>query len=88
MMRNVALGAVLGFALVVALLSVFGKDAPPVPPAPSAAVPPVQDAGLALRMLPVGVHPARLMVEGAAVAPPKTLARRLGPDAGPENLGP
>ncbi len=46
MMRNVALGAVIGFGVMVLLLSILGRDAPPrlPPPAPepAAAVP---DAG-------------------------------------------
>ncbi|MBK7858890.1 MAG: hypothetical protein IPJ65_09785 [Archangiaceae bacterium] len=62
MMRNVAIGAVLGFGLVVLLLTVFKAD-PPVPPAP-AAVPVVTaapagdaDGGMAAALVPMNAAP-------------------------------
>lgn len=48
MMRNVAIGAVLGFGLVVVLLSVFNTSPPPPAPPPVAVAAPVMvalDAG-------------------------------------------
>src|SRR4051812_11916459 len=49
MMRNVAIGAVLGFGLVVLFLSVFKTEAPPpAPPAPVAPVAPAAPAAAAV----------------------------------------
>jgi hypothetical protein len=57
MMRNVALGAVLGFALVVLGLSIFGKAAPPVAPeAPAAAPIDAGAAGVAEHLAPGALH--------------------------------
>jgi hypothetical protein len=51
MMRNVAIGAVLGFAVVVLLLSVFNQEPPP----PAGAFFP--DAGTATQLQPVNLAP-------------------------------
>jgi hypothetical protein len=76
MMRNVALGAVLGFGLMVVLLSVFGKDTPAAPVADA-----VVDAGTpARRLMPEGLHSvARPMVPLARIP---MLQRQNPPDAG------
>jgi hypothetical protein len=54
MMRNVALGAVLGFGLVVLLLSIFGGNPPPPSPAPPVAVAVDAGAGPAAVLEPYG----------------------------------
>lgn len=57
-MRNVAIGAVLGFGLVVLLLSVFNAEPPAPLPAPVAQAPAVDaDGGAAQVLMPLNVAP-------------------------------
>ena len=58
MMRNVAIGAVLGFGAVVLVLSIFGGQPPPPAPAPVAAAAELAaDAGAAPVLTPLNVAP-------------------------------
>lgn len=67
MMRNVAIGAVLGFGLVVLLLSVFNTQPPPAAP------PPEVDAGVGI--IPMNVAPVVVLPPGARLRPsPSTRA--------------
>jgi hypothetical protein len=79
MMRNVALGAVIGFGLVVLGLSLWAKDAPPAatdvaPPAATApAAQPADPMSMpAQHLAPIGVGLKR---PAAGPLPPETLAR-------------
>ena len=56
MMRNVAIGAVLGFGLVVLLLSIFNNEAPPQAVAPVATAETGGDGG-APALVPLNVAP-------------------------------
>jgi hypothetical protein len=56
MMRNVAIGAVLGFGVVVLLLSVFNQEPPPLHTGPA-----VLDAGVAQTLQPVNTAPVMKM---------------------------
>jgi hypothetical protein len=67
MMRNVAIGAVLGFGLMVLLLSVFNTTPPPAAP------PPAVDAGAAI--VPMNVAPV-------VVLPPLSRVRPQGATRG------
>jgi hypothetical protein len=58
MMRNVAIGAVLGFGLVVLLLSIFNNEAPPQAPPPVVVA--EGDAG-APALIPLNVGPVILV---------------------------
>jgi hypothetical protein len=67
MMRNVAIGAVLGFGLVVLFLSIFNAQPPPPAPAPGTAPPSApaaaaadgsaNDGGPAATLVPVNIAP-------------------------------
>ncbi len=98
MMRNVALGAVIGFGLVVLVLSITGREAPPIAPqapaAPAAASATVPDAGtVATRLAPEGLHALARPVSPLlrTVTPPGRIPVLERPlpvaDGGPENLG-
>ncbi len=71
MMRNVAIGAVLGFGLVVLLLSVFNTQPPPAAP------PPAVDAGMGI--VPMNVAPVVVLPPALRVRPPST-TRAFAPD--------
>ena len=71
-MRNVAIGAVLGFGLVVLLLSIFNNEAPPQAPAPVAGAPAL-DAGSVL--IPLNAGPVVVL---PSVAPGARLPRPDG----------
>jgi len=58
MMRNVAIGAVLGFGVMVLVLSIFGMQAPSQSPAPVAVtVAPLPDASVAPTLVPLKMAP-------------------------------
>jgi hypothetical protein len=75
MMRNVALGAVIGFGFMVLLLSILGREAPPrlPPPAPEPAAV-VPDAGTPPRPPPPAAPAAVPSNDGGPVAVAPTLA--------------
>jgi hypothetical protein len=68
MMRNVAIGAVLGFGLVVLFLSIFNTEPPPPapPPAPAAAPPAPAPAAEAAAAPPAAAPAAPAVAEAAA----------------------